>query len=129
MPPRERAADRGTRRGNQIARDLGQEFRRARLERGLSQARTGQAVGLSAPAVSRIERGEVPAVSIVNLARLLSVVGLELFARAYPIGAAIRDKAQIDLLRRFRIAITPGRPSKRATRSSARSSSSAWDSA
>jgi transcriptional regulator with XRE-family HTH domain len=107
MPPRERAVDRGTRRGNQIARDLGQEFRRARLEHGLSQSRTAHAVGLSAPAVSRIERGEVPAVSIVNLARLLSVVGLELSARAYPVGAAIRDRAQVDLLRRFLSSIAP----------------------
>ena len=105
MPLKERAVDRGTRRGTQIIRDLGQELRRARLEHGLSQVRIGHSVGLSGPAISRIERGQVPTVSITNLARLLSVVGLELAARAYPTGTAIHDRAQLDLLQRFRVGV------------------------
>ena len=62
----------------------------------------GKAVGLSDPEVSRIERGQLRQVSLVHLARLLSVVGLELSARAYPVGLPIRDQAQLALLARFR---------------------------
>ncbi len=60
---------------------------------------------MSRPHVSRIERGQVSAVSIIHLARLLSVVGLDLSARAYPSGGPIRDAAQIALLDRFRASI------------------------
>jgi hypothetical protein len=52
--------------------------------------------------VSRIERGLVPSVSILGLSRLLAVCGLELSARAFPRGEPIRDRAQLDLLARFR---------------------------
>ncbi len=101
MASRERALDRGSRRGAALVGDLGRQLREARTEHGLSQAFVGRAVGLSRSAVSRIERGTVPAVSVVNLARLMSVVGLELSARAYPGGAALRDRAQINLLGRL----------------------------
>lgn len=102
MPPRERAVDRGTRRGMALARELGQELRLARVEHGLSQEAVGRAVGLSDTEVGRIERGLIAKVSIVNLSRLLSVVGLELAGRAYPTGAPLRDKPQLALLARLR---------------------------
>ncbi|MGH2513911.1 MAG: helix-turn-helix transcriptional regulator [Candidatus Limnocylindrales bacterium] len=94
--------DRGDRRGRTIVIDLGREIRAARLEHGLSQKAVGRAVGLSDPEVSRIERGLLPLVTVLQLARLLGVVGLELSARAYPVGAAIRDRAQLALLERLR---------------------------
>jgi transcriptional regulator with XRE-family HTH domain len=102
MALKERAVDRGSRRGTALVIELGRELRRARLEHGLSQAAVGRAAGLSSPAVSRIERSQVRTASILNVARLLSVVGLELSARAYPTGRPIRDRAQLDLLGRFR---------------------------
>lgn len=102
MPSRERIVDRGTRRATGLIAELGREVRQARVEHGLSQTFVGRAVGLSGPAVSRIERGQVRAVSMLNLARLLSVVGLDLSARAYPSGPPIRDQAQITLLQRLR---------------------------
>jgi transcriptional regulator with XRE-family HTH domain len=102
MPPKERAIDRGTRRGSALVIELGRELRQARVEHGLSQASIGRAVGLSGPAVSRIERGQVRTVSILNLARLLSIVGLDLSARAYQTGTPMRDKAQIALLGHLR---------------------------
>ncbi len=67
----------------------------------------GQAVGLSRSAVSRIENGQVPAVSVRNLARLLSVVGMDLSARAYPSGGSLRDQAQINLLGRLTGQVSP----------------------
>lgn len=102
MPPRERPVDRGDRRGRAIVAELGHEVRLARRQNGLTQAFLGQAVRLSGSEVGRIERGEIRSVSVSNLARLLSVVGPELSARAYPIGAPLRDNAQIGLLARFR---------------------------
>lgn len=102
MPSRERIVDRGTRRGTTLVIELGRQLRESRVEHGLSQAFVGRSVGLSRSAVSRIERGQVSAVSLHNLARLLSVVGLELSARAYPSGTPIRDQAQISLLGRLK---------------------------
>jgi transcriptional regulator with XRE-family HTH domain len=101
MPSKERAADRGSRRGRAIASELVRELRVARVEHGLSQVTVGAAVGLSGSEVGRIERGQVTSVSLVTLARILSVVGLELTARAYPTGTPLRDVAQLALLSRF----------------------------
>ncbi|HEY7827468.1 MAG TPA: helix-turn-helix transcriptional regulator [Candidatus Limnocylindrales bacterium] len=102
MTSRERALDRANRRGAALVGDLGRQLREARMEHGLSQAFVGRAVGLSRSAVSRIERGTVPAVSVVNLARLMSVVGLELSARAYPSGSPLRDQGQVNVLGRLK---------------------------
>jgi transcriptional regulator with XRE-family HTH domain len=101
MPPKERAFDRGSRRGRGLVLELAKELRIARIGHGLSQETVGDAVGLSGSEVGRIERGQVVSVSLLNLARLLSVVGLDLTARAYPTGTTLRDKAQVALLRRL----------------------------
>jgi hypothetical protein len=58
--------------------------------------------------VSRIERADLPGVSIVQLARLLSVVGLELSARAYPAGLPLRDAAHLKLLARLEALLGAG---------------------
>jgi transcriptional regulator with XRE-family HTH domain len=108
VPPRERAADRGTRRGRALVVELTRELRRARLERGLSQEAVATAVGLSSSEVGRIERGNISAVSLVTLTRLLSVVGLDLTARAYPTGTSLRDSGQIALIGRFRAQLPTG---------------------
>jgi transcriptional regulator with XRE-family HTH domain len=101
MPPKERAFDRGSRRGRGLVLELVGELRIARIGHGLSQETVGDAVGLSGSEVGRIERGQVASVSLLNLARLLSVVGLDLSARAYPTGTSLRDKAQVALLHRL----------------------------
>lgn len=85
-----------------MVRDLGRELRRARVEHGLSQESVGRAVGLSDTEVSRIERGLIRTVSVIQVSRLLGVVGLELAARAYPMGSPIRDSPQLQLLGRLR---------------------------
>lgn len=105
MPSRERIVDRGTRRGTEMVSSLGRELRQARVEHGLSQESVGQAAGLSDTEVGRIERGQIRSVSIIQLSRLLSVVGLELSARAYPAGSPIRDEPQLLLLGRLRAEI------------------------
>lgn len=74
----------------------------ARVGHGLTQGSVGGATGMSRAEVSRIERGQVRTVSILHMARLLSVVGLELSARSYPTGAPLRDRAHLALIGRFR---------------------------
>lgn len=72
------------------------------MDRGLSLRAVGRVVGLSESQVSRIERGLVERVSVMDLARLHAVVGLELSLKSYPSGQPIRDAAHIALLEDFR---------------------------
>jgi transcriptional regulator with XRE-family HTH domain len=102
MGTREVARDRGALKARRILDEIGREIRDARLERSLSQTAVAVAARTSRSQVSRIERAEAPRVSVIELARLLSVVGLELSARAYPAGPPIRDTAHRALLERLR---------------------------
>jgi transcriptional regulator with XRE-family HTH domain len=102
MGTREVARDRGTQRARRILDEIGGEIRAARRERSLSQTAVAVAARTSRSQVSRIERVEAPRASVMELARLLSVVGLELSARAYPAGPPIRDAAHRALLDRLR---------------------------
>ena len=102
MGTRSSAAFVGADRARRTVAELTTEIRRARVDRGLSQAEVGRAVGLSGPQVCRIERGLSSDVSIAVVCRLLAVVGLELSARAYPAGEPVRDQAHVALLARFR---------------------------
>lgn len=82
-------------------------MRNARMQHAISQAEVGKAVRISRSQVGRIERAEVPSLSLLVMARLLAVVGLELSARAYPVGPPIRDAAHRALLDRFRAVVAP----------------------
>lgn len=101
MATRERPVDRGTVRARRIILELGQEVRRARLDRGLNLVEVARATSLSTASVSRIERGLIEHVAVLDLARLLAVVGLDLWAKAYPGGRPIRDAAHARLLDDF----------------------------
>jgi len=79
----------------------------ARLAAGLTQVQVALACGLAALYISRIERGAASGVSLHHLARILSVVGLDLTARAYPAGSPLRDAAHIALLGRLGALIAP----------------------
>jgi transcriptional regulator with XRE-family HTH domain len=80
----------------------GEELRSARFSAGLSQETVAAASGLSATQVGRIERGVLASVSVDQLCRLVSVLGLEVWLRFYPAGDPIRDQGQVDLIERFR---------------------------
>ena len=80
---------------------LGEELLSARQEHGLSQQSVARAAGITRCQVSRIERGLVPHLSIDLASRLLTVVGMELVAKAYPAGQPIRDAAHLRLARGF----------------------------
>jgi hypothetical protein len=102
MATRRRPADVGIERGRRLLADLIGEETLARRDRGLSLTDIGGALGFSAAVGSRTERGLVPDVGLIRLSAMLSVVGLELSARAYPGGSPMRDAGHAALLRRFR---------------------------
>jgi transcriptional regulator with XRE-family HTH domain len=107
MPTNERASDRGRHQAGRLVADIGGELREARLAAGVSQGSIGRAAGISHAAVSRIERGAAPYVSIRRLAIVASVLGLRLSVRVYPVGLPLRDAAQLALLERLRQLLHP----------------------
>jgi transcriptional regulator with XRE-family HTH domain len=107
MPPRERPFDRGTRRGLRSITEVGREIRDARVSRSLTQAQVAAACRISQSYEGKIERGEVRIVSVVLLAQLSAVVGLELNVRTFAAATSIRDTAHVELLRRLRVLLHP----------------------
>ena len=74
----------------------------ARVAHGTSYAAIGRALRLSPGQVVAILRGQSPELSIVRAAQVLEAVGMELSARAFPVGPPVRDAGQARLLRRLR---------------------------
>ncbi|HXX60693.1 MAG TPA: helix-turn-helix transcriptional regulator [Candidatus Sulfotelmatobacter sp.] len=107
MSTRQRSADRAALRSRRSLATLGEEIRTARSSGGLSLAVIGEASGVSAAHVSRLERGMVHRVDLVALARIMATVGLDLSLRAYPGGRALRDQAHLALLTRLRTRLAP----------------------
>ena len=68
----------------------------------MSADAVGRAVGCSGSFVRRVERALVRGVSVILLARLAAVSGLDLSVRLYPGGEAIRDAPQLGLAEAFR---------------------------
>jgi transcriptional regulator with XRE-family HTH domain len=101
MPARERPFDRGTRRGREFVLQIGREVRSARIDRGLTLAEVGAALGISAAECSRIERGLSPSVRLITLCQYGAIVGLDLSVRAFAGGEPIRDAGQAPLAARF----------------------------
>ena len=107
MTTRERAVDRGARRGRWLILLYGRELRDARLEAGLTQAELARAAATSQSTVSRIERGAVRTLDLVLAAKLMAVLGRDLSVRSFPAGPPVRDVAHQELLRRFRARVSP----------------------
>jgi hypothetical protein len=107
MATRQSALRRGTERGRSIVHELAREAEAARLERGTSYAELGRSLRLSGAQAARICRASSPNVSLVRMSQLLAAVGLELSARAYPGGVAVRDAGHLALLDRLRGRLHP----------------------
>ncbi|MEO7117652.1 MAG: helix-turn-helix transcriptional regulator [Candidatus Limnocylindrales bacterium] len=107
MPPSERPADRALREARIVLRELGDELRRARVAAGLTQAEVARATGTSHSQVGRIEREDLDDVGIVQISRLLAVVGRKLHTRSYLHGSPRRDLAHAQLLGRLRQRMHP----------------------
>jgi transcriptional regulator with XRE-family HTH domain len=104
----EKRDERAQRQASQMLTDMGREIRIARLGHDLSQATAGRAIGYSKSTWSRIERGQAPGFPVVELARALAVVGLDLHIRTYPGGQPLRDVAHLQLLERLRMRLGAG---------------------
>ena len=83
------------------------EFKSARLNAGLSQQEVADAAGMSRPQYGRIERGRSPQVSLVTIATIAAVLGLETSLRFFPAADPVRDAAHVALLERFRARLHP----------------------
>jgi transcriptional regulator with XRE-family HTH domain len=108
MATRERRVDRGRRLARSDLSRLGAELRIARTSAGLSCSTVGAAVGVSGTHVARIERAVVPGISVDLLARIGSIVGLDVRVRGYPGPDALRDAAQQRLIDRLRSRLGSG---------------------
>jgi transcriptional regulator with XRE-family HTH domain len=105
MGTRERRFDRARRLARHALATIGEEFREARLAAGLTQRQVAAAVGISHSELSRIERGLAIWVPYETLVIIAAVLGLDLPLRAFPVGGPVRDRAQLDLLAKFRAAL------------------------
>lgn len=102
MTTRERAVNRGNAAGTKAVQRICDEIRRARRSLGLSLKAVAAEARLSVAELSRIERALVPGVSLVRLAQLCAVVGLDLSARTYPGGPPLRDARHGRLLAKLK---------------------------
>lgn len=107
MGSHERRDDRAKRTARDALLQAGAEVRKARLALDLSQGEAGRSIGMSASAWSRLERGAAHNLPVLDLARALAVVGLDLHIRAFPGGRALRDQAHLELLERLRVRLSP----------------------
>jgi transcriptional regulator with XRE-family HTH domain len=62
--------------------DLAQEIRRARVSRGLTQARLAEEVGLSRETLSLLENGRVPDLGVRKVLAVLEKLGLDMTVEA-----------------------------------------------
>ncbi len=88
--------------GGWLLRDAGRELRVARLAAGMTQAEVGAALGASHSHVSRVELGQIKGYGLKDLCRHAAVVGLKPWLALYPRVARPLDRAQLQLLARFR---------------------------
>jgi hypothetical protein len=107
MATRSSALDLASADARQLRQLIAGEIRIARRNAGLSQRVAGGASGMSHAQFGRIERGELPELTILQASRAARAVGLRLAARLYPAGDAVRDAGQLALIGRFRAILPP----------------------
>lgn len=94
MPPRSRHTDDARRLWSRVATQIGEQFRTARLVRGLTLREVAVAIGSSASEVSRRELGRSRRLTGEKLAVHAAAVGLKLSVNLWPVGGGVRDAAQ-----------------------------------
>lgn len=101
MTATERPYDTGTRRAARWLGEIGEEFRHARFRLGLSQQDVADAARIDRADYSRIERGKLAYISILVACRIASVLGLDLWVRAFPGGRSVRDAGHAQRLQKL----------------------------
>jgi transcriptional regulator with XRE-family HTH domain len=102
MAGRVRRIDIALQRHADAIRHVAGELLAARLSAGCSQRAVAHAARISQSQLARIELVRNEHVATSTLFRVATAVGLKLVISLYPDGDAIRDAAQVDLLRRLR---------------------------
>jgi hypothetical protein len=74
---------------------------------GKTLREVGRSAGMSYSQVGRLERAVSPNVTVVQLAKVGAVVGLDIRVRTYPGHLPLRDASQIALLDRLRKRLAP----------------------
>ena len=82
--------------------EIGREIRNARMDAGASLRTAATRAEMSHAHLGRIERGVVPELTIEQLSRACSSVGLQLVVRAVPGTGAALDAGQLAVLGRLR---------------------------
>src|SRR5690349_20987826 len=85
-----------------IRRTIGAEIRNARRTAGISLEEAGALVGMSHAQLCRIERDELPTVSVDQLARACAAVGLRFIGRAEVGAGPAVDAGQLAMFERLR---------------------------
>ena len=93
MATADRTYERGERRGWKALASFAEEIRERRVELGLSQASVAAAARISRPRYTKTEAARVSSLTILEAARIGSVLGLDLSVRVYPGGDPLRDGA------------------------------------
>lgn len=101
MPPRSRHTDDARRLWSRVATQIGEQFRTARLVRGLTLREVAVAIGSSASEVSRRELGRSGRLTGEKLAVHAAAVGLKLSVNLWPVGGGVRDAAQARYIAAF----------------------------
>jgi transcriptional regulator with XRE-family HTH domain len=101
VPSASRAFDRGTRLARRHTGEIADEFRERRLALGESQEHVADACQMSRVHYGQIENGQVPKLTILEVDRIASVLGLAPSIRLYPAGPAVRDAGQLLRLQAF----------------------------
>jgi transcriptional regulator with XRE-family HTH domain len=102
MPSRERRIPRAAWLMQRDLQELGDDYRNARLNAGLTLREVARQVGVSPASIFRVERARPPGARPDLLSRHAATVGLRVRVRAYPDGDPIRDAASIRLIGAFR---------------------------
>jgi hypothetical protein len=100
--------DRGREQATRIIASTGGEVRLARRSGGTSIRTASASVGMSETTFGRIERAQLPNVTVEQLALACASSGLKFAARSYPDGAPVRDVAHMRLLQRLRDQLPAG---------------------
>jgi transcriptional regulator with XRE-family HTH domain len=127
MGTKETRLQRGQRRGQELTRTTLAQLRDARVTLGISQAALAEQIGITQASVSLLEAGKLGEVSLVRLAEIASILGLEPSLTLHPVGPPIRDKGHEALIARFRRQIGTGWKVTRETAFPAEGDPRWWD--
>src|SRR4051794_33797435 len=107
MGTRETRLQRGRRRGQDLARSVAAQLRDARFVAGVSQRECARQLGVSQSFISKFEANGAADPSLVRIAELAALLGLEPSLTLHPAGAPLRDKGHEALIARLTVRLAP----------------------